>query len=202
MCVCNSLMIWSHARLIIASYCSPWDKSLKLQNQSMGTAGIAYITPPPSHPPHLSLATRGMETILQQKSLSVLSVIWTSAWQVMASRIIVLWRQCVYEPTPKFRVSVRFSNPLFWSIVVEYFLLFMSQEDVTWLCIPPQKHGGRLPLKVCAVPEGTVVPTKNVLFTVENTDPMVPWITNFFEVGKYTYCISLTTLIHTNHWVE
>ncbi|XP_045113235.1 nicotinamide phosphoribosyltransferase-like [Portunus trituberculatus] len=44
-----------------------------------------------------------------------------------------------------------------------------------------ERHGGRLPIRVCAVPEGSVVPTKNVLFTVENTDPMVPWITNFFE---------------------
>jgi nicotinamide phosphoribosyltransferase len=35
-------------------------------------------------------------------------------------------------------------------------------------------HGGRLPLEVRAVPEGTVVPTGNVLFTVENTDPKVP----------------------------
>ncbi|VDK42729.1 unnamed protein product [Anisakis simplex] len=32
-----------------------------------------------------------------------------------------------------------------------------------------------------AVPEGTVVPVKNVLFTVENTDPEVPWLTNWFE---------------------
>lgn len=32
------------------------------------------------------------------------------------------------------------------------------------------------------MPEGTVVPYKNVLFTVENTDPNVPWLTNWFEV--------------------
>lgn len=44
-----------------------------------------------------------------------------------------------------------------------------------------ERHGGRLPIRVCAVPEGTVVPTKNVLFTVESTDPMVPWVTNYFE---------------------
>ncbi|XP_045606069.2 nicotinamide phosphoribosyltransferase [Procambarus clarkii] len=44
-----------------------------------------------------------------------------------------------------------------------------------------EHHGGRLPLRVKAVPEGTVVPTKNVLFTVENTDPALPWVTGFFE---------------------
>ncbi|VDO66853.1 unnamed protein product [Heligmosomoides polygyrus] len=43
------------------------------------------------------------------------------------------------------------------------------------------KHGGRLPLRIKAVPEGSVVPTKNVLFTIENTDPEVPWLTNWFE---------------------
>lgn len=42
-------------------------------------------------------------------------------------------------------------------------------------------HNGHLPLKIKAVPEGTVVPVKNVLFTVENTDPHVPWLTNWFE---------------------
>ena len=41
------------------------------------------------------------------------------------------------------------------------------------------KHKGYLPLKIRAVPEGSVIPTQNVLFTVENTDPKVPWITNW-----------------------
>jgi nicotinamide phosphoribosyltransferase len=42
-------------------------------------------------------------------------------------------------------------------------------------------HGGRLPLHIKAVPEGTVVPTGNVLFTVENTDPDFPFVTTFIE---------------------
>uniref|UniRef100_A0A914CWQ6 Nicotinamide phosphoribosyltransferase n=1 Tax=Acrobeloides nanus TaxID=290746 RepID=A0A914CWQ6_9BILA len=44
-----------------------------------------------------------------------------------------------------------------------------------------EKHNGYLPLRIKAVPEGTVVPVHNVLFTVENTDPEVPWLTNWFE---------------------
>jgi len=43
------------------------------------------------------------------------------------------------------------------------------------------KHGGRLPLRIRAVLEGTVVPVHNVLMTIENTDPDVPWLTNFVE---------------------
>ncbi len=38
-----------------------------------------------------------------------------------------------------------------------------------------------LPLRIKAVPEGTVVPTHNVLMTVENTDPRCYWLTNFME---------------------
>ena len=42
-------------------------------------------------------------------------------------------------------------------------------------------HGGYLPVVIRAVPEGTVVPTGNVLMTIENTDPVVPWLTNYLE---------------------
>lgn len=44
-----------------------------------------------------------------------------------------------------------------------------------------RKHDGRLPLKIRAVPEGTTVPGRNVLFTVENTDPEFYWLTNYME---------------------
>lgn len=42
-------------------------------------------------------------------------------------------------------------------------------------------HGGLMPVVIKAVPEGTVVPTKNVLCTVENTDPELPWTTTWVE---------------------
>lgn len=42
-------------------------------------------------------------------------------------------------------------------------------------------YGGLLPLEIKAVPEGTVVPLKNVLVTVENTDPKCFWLTSFME---------------------
>lgn len=49
-----------------------------------------------------------------------------------------------------------------------------------WLHII-QKHGGKLPLRIKAVPEGTVVPVGNVMMTVENTDPECFWLTNVVE---------------------
>ena len=42
-------------------------------------------------------------------------------------------------------------------------------------------HGGRLPLRIRAVPEGAAIPTNNVLMTIENTDPKVPWVGPYFE---------------------
>lgn len=44
-----------------------------------------------------------------------------------------------------------------------------------------ERHGGRLPIRIKAVPEGTTVPTRNVLMTAENTDPQLPWLTNYVE---------------------
>lgn len=44
-----------------------------------------------------------------------------------------------------------------------------------------EKHNGYLPISIKAVPEGTVVPTKNVLFTMVNTDPKCYWLTNYLE---------------------
>lgn len=44
-----------------------------------------------------------------------------------------------------------------------------------------QKHGGHLPVRIRAVPEGSVIPVKNVLMTIENTDPACYWLTNFLE---------------------
>lgn len=42
-------------------------------------------------------------------------------------------------------------------------------------------HHGRLPVEIKAVPEGMLVPTSNVMMTVENTDPQCYWLTNFLE---------------------
>jgi nicotinamide phosphoribosyltransferase len=40
---------------------------------------------------------------------------------------------------------------------------------------------GNLPIEIKAVPEGTCLPYKNVLFTIRNTDPKCFWLTNFLE---------------------
>ena len=59
-------------------------------------------------------------------------------------------------------------------------------------------HGGRLPVIIKAVPEGTIVGVKNVLLTIENTDPECFWLTNFLEtiLLQVWYPITVATLSH------
>jgi nicotinamide phosphoribosyltransferase len=64
-----------------------------------------------------------------------------------------------------------------------------------WLHIL-DKHDGHLPVIIKAVPEGSVIPTSNVLLTIENTDPEVPWLTNYLEslLLQVWYPITVGTL--------
>ena len=57
-------------------------------------------------------------------------------------------------------------------------------------------HGGKIPIKIKAVPEGTVLKNSNVLMIVENTDEELPWITNFCEsiLLQLWYPITVSTL--------
>ena len=45
------------------------------------------------------------------------------------------------------------------------------------------KYNGYLPVVIKAVPEGTVVPVKNVLATIENLDPECFWLTTWLETA-------------------
>lgn len=51
-----------------------------------------------------------------------------------------------------------------------------------WMYIV-EKHNGILPIKIEAVPEGTVVDTHNILASIVNTDPTVPWLTTWVETA-------------------
>src|ERR1700754_3552357 len=44
-----------------------------------------------------------------------------------------------------------------------------------------EHHGGFLPVRIRAVQEGSVVPTHNVLVTVECDDPQVFWLASYME---------------------
>lgn len=61
------------------------------------------------------------------------------------------------------------------------------------------QHQGRLPVKICAVPEGTLVPLKNVLVTIVNTDPRCYWLTTWLET-LLLQAVWYPTTVATNSW--
>ena len=60
-------------------------------------------------------------------------------------------------------------------------------------------HGGFLPVIIKAVPEGTVVPVKNVLATIENTDPKCFWLTTWLETALLR-AVWYGTTVATQSW--
>lgn len=56
-------------------------------------------------------------------------------------------------------------------------------------------HQGHLPLRIRAVQEGTWVPTREAMLTIENTYPELPWLTNWAEtvLMKLWYPITVST---------
>lgn len=49
-----------------------------------------------------------------------------------------------------------------------------------WMYIATELKG-KLPVRIRAVPEGTVVPTSNILVSIESTDPKVFWVVSWLE---------------------
>ena len=96
----------------------------------------------------------------------------------------------------------RYDRTVFFGLqafIKEYLLVPITQDDIDiadhiltahgepfnrsgWQYIL-DKHNGYLPVVIRAVPEGTVVPVKNVLATIENTDPKCFWLTTWLETA-------------------
>jgi len=57
-------------------------------------------------------------------------------------------------------------------------------------------HGGRLPVRIRAVPEGSVVPTHQALMTIENTDPECFWLPSYLEtlLLRVWYPVTVATI--------
>jgi len=58
-----------------------------------------------------------------------------------------------------------------------------------------ERHGGKLPVRIKAVPEGTVVPVNNVMLTAESTDPELFWLVSWIETQlvRLWYPITVAT---------
>lgn len=59
-----------------------------------------------------------------------------------------------------------------------------------------RRHDGRLPLRIRAVPEGTVVPTHQALVTIESTDPHAFWVPSYLETQllRLWYPVTVATV--------
>lgn len=64
------------------------------------------------------------------------------------------------------------------------------------------KHGGYLPLRICAPKEGLLIDTHNVLVQVENTDPEVPWLTSYIETILLRGIWYPTTVATRSHHIK
>ena len=61
-------------------------------------------------------------------------------------------------------------------------------------------HGGFLPIEIKAVEEGTILPTRNVLCTIVNTDPACYWLTSYLETALLR-AIWYPTTVATNSYM-
>ena len=61
-----------------------------------------------------------------------------------------------------------------------------------------QKYNGFLPIRIRAVPEGTKVPTSNVMLTIEALDPKCYWLVNYLEtlLVQVWYPCTVATISH------
>jgi len=96
----------------------------------------------------------------------------------------------------RFRETVFFGLQMF---ILEYLSVAITQEDIDEAAEVYEAHGipfnregwehilkfhdGYIPLRIEAVPEGTVVPTGNLLVRVVNTDSDCAWVTSYFETA-------------------
>ncbi|MDR7134358.1 nicotinamide phosphoribosyltransferase [Lysobacter niastensis] len=59
-----------------------------------------------------------------------------------------------------------------------------------------ERHGGHMPIRIRAVPEGTVVPTHQALVTIESTDPDAYWVPSYLETMllRLWYPVTVATI--------
>ncbi len=62
-----------------------------------------------------------------------------------------------------------------------------------------EQHSGLLPIEIQALPEGTVIPVRNAIVQVINTDPQCAWLTSYIETALLR-AIWYPTTVATVSW--
>lgn len=70
-----------------------------------------------------------------------------------------------------------------------------------WMYIAKELNG-KIPVRIRAVPEGTKVPTHNILVSVESTDPKVFWIVSWLETSIMRYVWYPTTVCTRSYTIK
>lgn len=100
-------------------------------------------------------------------------------------------RLCQYLATPITQEDIDYADKV-WTAHGEPF------NRAGWQYIL-DKHNGRLPLRIRSAREGLIIPTKNVLCTIENTDPKCYWLTTWVETPALR-AIWYPTTVGTASW--
>ena len=96
-----------------------------------------------------------------------------------------------YLATPITQDQIDYAEKI-WSLHGEPF----NREDWQYIL---DAHNGKLPLRIRAAKEGCIIPTKNVLCTIENTDPKCFWLTTWVETAALR-AIWYPTTVGTTSW--
>lgn len=64
------------------------------------------------------------------------------------------------------------------------------------------KHGGYLPLRIEAIPEGSVVPASNVVCQIINTDPEFYWLPSYIETALLRAIWYPSTVASVSHYCK
>lgn len=133
------------------------------------------------------------------------------------------WLQYPYGMTSCFsyiesRKGSLYPNTAFFGLqyyLKEYLLHRVTAEEIEEFAVFAAKHGlpfnkegwlyiandlkGKLPVRIRAVPEGTIVPINNALVTIESTDSKVPWVVSWLETSLLR-AIWYPTTVCTRSW--
>ena len=111
------------------------------------------------------------------------------------------WKETVFFGLQMFLKELE-ANPITMTDVAEAEELFKAHgvpfNYEGWKYIV-YEYGGKLPISIKAVPEGTIVPTSNVLVQLRNTDPKVPWLTSYVETALLR-SVWYPTTVATQSW--
>lgn len=99
-----------------------------------------------------------------------------------------------------YMIQEYFTGPIITKEIVEQAKAFWEGHGMPfnydgWMKVV-NIYGGKLPVRIRAVPEGSVVPTHNILVSIESTDPELFWIASWLETQlvRMWYATNVATI--------